>query len=398
MWLWGQPVFDSILMGGYLGLMSLMWSALVLGVHRWGRNHRLARPPGPPPEDGPKVSICIPARNEADNIEACVEAARALRWPRLDIVVIDDRSTDDTAARARAAAEGDPRVQVVMGTAPPQGWSGKAWACARASGEARGDVLVFVDADVTLHEDAVRAVVAAMDARALDLFSAFGTWRLESFWENVVIPPVGWLIRGSIDLDAVNAPGREEAFANGQLIAVRRAAYEEADGHPAVRATILDDVALATAVQRRGFSIGLVDAPWLFEVRLYRSLREIVAGYSKNLFEGMDRRLSTGVGAVFFIFVGTLFPYLAIALGLFARWGLGWSVPGFGWVAWFAAICVLQVAFRIRLDRRDGRSAGLSWTHALGNLVLVWILVRSIVGMETEWKGRRFVDGRPSAD
>jgi len=310
--------------------------------------------------------------------------------------VIDDRSTDDTAAVAIEAADGDPRVRVVSGTEPPQDWSGKAWACTRAAGEATGDILLFVDADVRLDEAAVQAVVAAMDARALDLFSAFGTWRLESTWENVAIPPVGWLIRGSIDLDAVNAPGKEAAFANGQLIAVRRAAYQQIDGHGAVRGTILDDVALAVAIQRQGNRIGLVDAPWLFEVRLYRSLREVVAGYSKNMFEGMDRRLSTGLGAIFFIFVGALFPYVCVVGGVVARLGLGWSVPGWGWVAWFGAICGMQVFFRYRLDLRDGRAPRWCWTHAIGNLVLVWILVRSIMGLETEWKGRKFLDGRPS--
>jgi len=397
MWLWGQPVFDSILMGGYLALMTLMWGGLVLGVPRWGRSHRLGRPTGAAPDRGIRVTICIPARNEADNIASCISAARAQTWPNLEIVVVDDRSTDDTGAVARAAADTDPRVCVVAGTEPPEGWSGKAWACTRAAGEGSGELLVFVDADVTLHPDAIRATIAAMDARALDLFSAFGTWRLESFWEQVAIPPVGWLIRGSIDLDAVNAPGKEAAFANGQFIAVRREAYTKIDGHGAVRGTILDDVALATAIQRRGCRIGLVDAPWLFEVRLYRSLGAVVEGYAKNLYEGMDRRLSTGVGAIFFILVGTLFPYVGVAAGVGARLGLQWQVPGWGWVLWFVGICALQVVFRYRVDRRDGRDPRFCWTHAIGNLVLVWILMRSIAGLETQWKGRRFIDGRPVA-
>jgi len=396
MWLWGQPVFDTILMGGYLVLMTLMWGGLVLGVPRWGRHHRLNQPTGPLPADGPLVSICVPARDEAENIAACVAAARAQRWLRTEVVVVDDRSSDGTGEMARQAADGDPRIAVLEGTDPPQGWSGKAWACARAAAEASGDILLFVDADVVLHEDAVTATVAAMDARALDLFSAFGTWQLESAWEHIAIPPVGWLIRGSLDLDAINAPGNEAAFANGQLIAVRREAYEQSEGHAAVRNTILDDVALATTIQRRGFRIGLVDAPWLFRVRLYRSLGEVVSGYAKNLFEGMGRRLSTGLGAVFFIFVGTLLPYLALAGGITARLGLGWSVPGAGWLGWFAALCGLQVVFRYRVDVRDGRSPAWCWSHAVGNVVLVAILLRSVVGLEATWKGRSFVDGRPA--
>ncbi len=397
MWLWGQPIFDSILLGAYLSLMTLMWAGLVLGVPKWGRHHRLSPPVGAPVEPVPSVTICIPARNEAQNIAACVEAARNQLWPSLEVVVVDDRSTDDTGRIAREAARGDARVQVVSGTEPPVGWSGKAWACARAAAEGGGEVLIFVDADVILHPSAVHGAVAGMQARSLDLFSAFGTWRLESFCEEVAIPPVGWFIRGAIDLDGVNAPGRESAFANGQFIAIRRTVYEAIDGHEVVRDTILDDVHLARAVQRRGYRIGLVDAPWLFSVRLYRSLGEVVSGYSKNLYEGMDRRLTTGVGAILFILVGTLFPYFCVGLGCFARLVLGWSIPGWGWVAWFGGICLLQWWFRWRIDRRDGRSPRRFWTHPLGNVVLVWILIRSLTNVESEWKGRRFVDGRAAS-
>ena len=394
MWLWGQPVFDSILMGGYLALMTVMWGGLVLGVGKWARHHRLAQPLGAPPAEAPTISVCIPARDEALNIAACVRAVRAQRWSRFEVIVVDDRSSDGTGALAREAAEADDRVRVVEGTEPPPGWSGKAWACTRAASEATGDLLMFVDADVTMHPDALHGVWAAMEARALDLFSAFGTWRLESFWEQVGVPPVGWLIRGSIDLDSVNAPGREAAFANGQLIAIRRQVYESLDGHGAVRSTILDDVALATAVQRRGYRIGLVDAPWLFQVRLYRSLREVIAGYSKNLYEGMNRRLTVGLGAILFILIGTLFPFLGLIGSLFVRVGLGWTIPEWPWITWFASICGLQLLFRWRVDRRDGRNPRLFWTHPLGNVLLIWILVRSIFGMEAEWKGRRFLDGR----
>ncbi len=395
MWLWGQPVFDTILMGGYLTLMTLMWGGLVFGVSRWAKHHRLVPPSGPVRAGVPRVSVCIPARNEAMEIERCVRAALAQNWPDLEVIVVDDRSTDQTGTLARAAADGDPRARVVEGTEPPDGWSGKAWACTRAASEASGDVLVFVDADVTLHPDAVHGAWVAMETRALDLFSAFGTWELKSFWEQVVIPPVGWLIRGAIDLDGVNLPGKEAAFANGQFIAIRRSVYDHVDGHGAVRATILDDVGLAVAVQRRGYRLGLVDAPWLFRVRLYRSLGGIVSGYSKNLYEGMNRRLTTGLGAIFFILVGTLFPYVCLVGGVVARLGARWTIPAWGWLAWFGAICVLQLVFRWRIDRRDGRDSRLFWTHPLGNILLIWILVRSIFRVEAEWKGRRFVDGRP---
>ncbi len=336
----------------------------------------------------------MPARDEALNIGACVRAALDSRWPDFEMVVVDDRSSDGTGAAALAAAANDPRLRVIEGSEPPPGWAGKAWACARAAGEAKAPLLLFLDADVRLHPDALRVLVETAEAERLDLLSAFGTWTLDGAWERVVIPTVGWFIRGAVDLDRVNSPAQPDAFANGQLILVRRSAYEQVGGHGAIRDQILDDVRLAETFKRRGLRIGLRVAPWLFSVRLYRSLAEIFYGYAKNLFEGMGRRPMLGLGAVLFIFVGTLLPFLGLGGALVARLGLGWAVPGWPWIGWLAGVCALQIAFRWRVERRDGRSGSIAWAHPLANLILVAILLRSVLGMKVKWKGRIFVDGR----
>lgn len=394
---WGEPALSGLIGGAYLGLLTLMWGSLAFGMPRYGEKWRLAPGDGPPSSDddsGPKVSILVPARNEAANIGACVEACLASDWGRLEMVVVDDNSTDGTAELARAAGAGDSRLHVVSGTERPPDWAGKAWACRRAAGEATGDLLLFVDADVRIHPATVRALVGAMKDGKLGLASAFGTWELVSFWERALIPTVGWFIRGATDLDRVNTPGRPEAFANGQLIMVEREAYESVDGHGAVKGQILDDVRLAEAMKRRGHATGLFVAPWAFRVRLYRSLSEIYWGYAKNLYEGMGRQPLLGLGAVLFVFVGTLAPYLGLVLGAVGRATLGWSVPGVGWLGWLLVICGLQHLFRYRVERFDGRSGAMAWVHPVSNVLLVVIILRSMLGIEVSWKGRRFVDGR----
>ncbi len=392
---WEDPIWSDVFAGGYLGLLTLMWGGLVAGVPRWGARWALEQ--AGPERDAPTISICVPARDEAANIARCVRAALDSRWPdpsRLEVIVVDDRSTDGTGALARAAADGDPRLRVIEGTEPPPGWAGKPWACARAAGEARGALLFFVDADVVLHPDAAGAMARALMAEALTLISVFGSWSLQSFWERAVIPSVGWFIRGAVDLDRINEAGRPEAFANGQAILVSRAGYEAAGGHGAVRDQVLEDVRLAEVIKRRGDRIGLRVAPWAFQVRLYRSLAEILAGYGKNLYEGMGRRPAVGLGAVLFILVGTLLPVLALLGGAVARTALGWGVPGEGWLVWLTGIVGLQLLFRWRVERRDGRDGSAFWTHPLANVVLVWILLRSVFGVRARWKGREFVDGR----
>jgi len=395
--LWGDPLLSVILAGGYLGLLGLMWSLLFVGVPFWGAKWRIPQPDDAPPEAGPWLSICIPARNEAANIQAAVTAALAVRWPNLEVVVVDDRSDDGTGALAREAGAGDPRLRVVEGAEPQSGWAGKPWTCARAAGEARGDLLLFLDADVCIHPDAPRALVAVMRAEKLGLLSVFGTWELVSFWERALVPAVGWLIRGAVDLDQINDPGRPEAFANGQLILFQREAYEQIGGHEAVRDQILEDVRIAEAVKKQGVPIGMRLARWMFRVRLYRSLSEIVGGYSKNLYEGMGRQPLLGFGAILFIFVGTLTPFIGLLGGLWVRGVSGWAVPGDGWLLALAVVCALQLGFRWRIERHDGRSGRVAWAHPLANLMLVWILLRSIVGVQATWKGRTFVDGRAQA-
>ncbi len=384
-----------LLLGGYFGLLLLVWTALILGTQRWGERWRLERPD--PKESFTQeimVSICIPARDEAENIGACVRAALETTWPHFEVVVVDDRSSDDTAEQARQAGSGDPRLVVISGAEPPPGWAGKPWACRRAAGEARGQIICFVDADVRLSPDTVSAVVQVMVREDLRLLSLFGSWELLSFWEEVLIPAVGWLIRGAVDLDAANDPGRPEAFANGQFIAVERNTYDAIDGHGCVRDEVLEDVRFAQRMKARGHRLGMRVAPWAFSVRLYRSLREIVDGYTKNLYEGMGRRPSVALGAALFIAVGGLLPWVVFLAGTSARLLLGWGVPQWLWIGLSALVCALQVLFRYRLELRDGRRGWAAPLHIVANLLLCWILLRSMFVMKTEWKGRTFIDGR----
>ncbi len=390
---WGDPVFSLVLLGGYLAVLTILWSLLLAGVGAWHRRFALPTPEAPPAL--PKLAICVPARNEAHQIAACVRAARASDHPDFCVIVVDDASTDGTAAVATDAAGGDARVHVVVGTPPPSGWAGKPWACARAVAETDARHLLFVDADVTLAPDAARRAAEVMAARKLGLLSLFGSWRLESFWERVAIPVIGWFIRGVTDVDAVNSPGRAEAFANGQFLLVERGAYEAVGGHAAVRAEVLEDVRLAQAFKRRGHALGLYAAPWAFQVRLYRTLGEIFDGYSKNFYEGMGRRPHLAVAALLFLGIASFVPYFLLPVAVAAPHLL---LPGVGapwpWQLWLGVVCGLPVAFRFRVDRADGRSGALAWTHPLGNLVLAGVLVASVLRVRTTWTGRVFNDGK----
>lgn len=394
--IWEQPWLSDLFLGGYWLIMTLVWVMMLFGVKRWGLKWRVEKPTSDDPilEDAPWVSICIPARNEALNISACILSALASNWPRLEVILVDDRSEDETVALAKKAANGDPRFRIISGSDPPEGWAGKPWACSRAAKEAKGAWLLFIDADVLIHPDAVRTAVFLSQSRELDLLSFFGTWTLLGFWERALIPVVGWLIRGSIDLSKVNGRGSQQAFGNGQFMFFRRSSYVSIEGHKAVFDQVLDDVRMAEAMKRSGFATEMRPAYWTFKVRLYRSLAEIISGYTKNLFEGMGRKPMMGVGAAVFIFIGTVFPFLFVLSGVCFRMIFGWGIPSLTWLIAFMFLCGIQFAFRFRLEKEDGRDGMIFWMHPFANIILMWILLRSTFGVRVKWKGRQFIDGK----
>lgn len=349
-----------------------------LRLEAWGAE------PDPQPELS--VTVIVPARNEARNIEACLHSVLAQDHPALEILVVDDRSQDGTgelASRVGAAAGGG-RIRVLTGSGPPPGWAGKPAACALAAGEARGEWLLFLDADVRLAPWALRRSLALAQARRLDLLSLWGRWTLGSFWERVLIPAVGGFIRTAQPLPRINDPARPEAFANGQFLLYRARAYRELGGHEAVRGEVLEDVALARQVKRGGRRLGMLLAPEAFSVRLYASFAEVWRGFAKNLYAGMGHRPGLALLAAGVVGWMHLGPFALLLAG----WAGGSAALLLGGLASLAA----QLAIRVLDDRQAGRNALYALSHPLGNAVLVGIILDSALrhhlGLAVRWKGR----------
>ena len=221
-------------------------------------------------------------------------------------------------------------------------WLGReALACRRAAGEARGQILCSWTRMFAGPRRHRRIGRHDGDGRPpLSVHMELGSSTASGRGHHTV---VGWLIRGAVDLDHVNDPppvARER-----QLIAAGTKRDDALDGHGSVRSEVLEDVRLAEQFKCRGHRVGMRVAPWAFHVRLYEGLGEIVRGYTKNLYEGMGRRPSLALGAILFIFVGALLPWLLLVLGLIARLLLGWGVPQAPWLLWCGLVCVLQVIF-----------------------------------------------------
>lgn len=281
-------------------------------------NARLMRAPREVCGARPRVSVLLPARDEAWQLGRCLDALLPQDFDEL--VLLDDCSSDRTGELGLAAARTDPRVRVVHGTEPPSGWLGKPHACAQlaALADPRSDVLVFLDADVRLEPGALRAAVGLLDDRMgvrLDLVSPYPRQVAVTPAERLVQPLLQWSWLTTLPLRLAERSARPAlAAANGQFLVVRRRAYEQAGGHAAVRAAVLDDIALARRVVASGGRVAIADGSEWASCRMYRSWPELRDGYTKSLWAAFGSPPAAAAASVALGFVYVL-PALALLRG-----------------------------------------------------------------------------------
>ncbi|HEY7614037.1 MAG TPA: glycosyltransferase family 2 protein [Gemmatimonadales bacterium] len=243
-----------------------------------------------PLAQGGLVSVIIPARNESTTIETVVRSVLASTYQSLELLVVDDRSTDDTAAIVERLIGSDTRVRLVRGAPLPAGWYGKPWACLQGYRAAKGELLLFTDADTRHQPELLARSLGALLAEGADLLTVAPRQRCVTFWERVVMPQIWLLLALRYHPARVNRARRErDVIANGQFILLPRASYEAIGTHEVVRGEVAEDLALAQACHRAGMRVRFVFAERWMETRMYRSLREMVEGWSKNMYLGGRR-------------------------------------------------------------------------------------------------------------
>jgi len=346
-------------------------SALAVGgtAHAAWNLRRLRVPPPDPPPVAERVAVLLPVRDEAHRVAPCVRSVLAQHGVRdLTVIVLDDGSQDGTAEVVRRAAAGDDRLRLLAGADLPAGWWGKPWACqqlADAAADAGADVLVFVDADVALEPHAVASSVALLRWAGLDLVSPYPRQVAQSPAERLVQPLLQWSWLTTLPLRLAERSPRESlAAANGQLVVVDATAYRRAGGHRAVRAEMLEDVALLRAVKRTGGRGTVADGTDLAACRMYDGWAELRDGYAKSLWSAFGS--TAGAAAVTGGLLTTyVLPPLAALRG--SRTGL------LGYVA--------AVLGRVLVGRRVGSRV---WPDALAHPASVatfgWLVATSVRG------------------
>ena len=347
-----------------------------------------------PAPDAPRVSIVIPARNESRNIERCVRSVLGAAYPRFEIIVIDDHSTDGTGDIARRIANEDSRIRVIDAPPLPDGWFGKQWACATGARESSGDLLLFTDADTRHSPDLLPRAVNAMRARGAELLSVAGNQEMHSFWERIVQPQMFALlaIRYGGSEHVSNATRPVDAIANGQFILVRRDSYDAIGGHAAVRALVAEDMAMAQTFVASRRRIALFAANDQLSTHMYASLSELIAGWGKNIYAG-GRMAAVGgaLGRASYPFVLLAMPLMGLVPPI-VLFGALFGFLATQWLVWAAIIVVVNILFWAALYSYMGESVGYALLYPLGIVMLFAIALRGVVrGQRVEWKQRSYL-------
>lgn len=348
-------------------------------------------------EDAPLVTAIIPAKDEESTLAECLESVLGQDYPALEVLVVNDRSGDRTGEIAEEFARRDGRTRVLTIRELPAGWTGKTHAMRRGADEARGEWLWFLDAD-TRHEPECLSIVlrhAADEGAALA--SLIPRLRCETFFERVVQPLAGIVLMRSFPPIRVNDDARPEAFANGQFILARREDYEAVGGHGAVRDRFVEDIFLARRFKESGRRIRVAMAYELSSTRMYTGLGQITRGWSRILYDALDRRIAPLAGKILEPLIFSQTAHIALIAGL-ALWWTGGGSPGFaGWLIGLSAVHhALSHTLLYRLYRQTSEHPSAAIWYGLSGLVMDVVFVKAIASCVTgrvTWRGTSYEAG-----
>jgi chlorobactene glucosyltransferase len=339
------------------------------------------------------VSVIIPARNEETNIARSVRSVAAQQGV-VEIIAVDDQSQDRTADVVSALSREIPPLRIVHVDSLPAGWTGKSHALALGAAEAKGEWLLFTDADTEHLPGSLQQLLERAEAARADLLSVSPGQRTVTWWEKAVLPQIFLQLARLYDFDEVSDPNSPQAAANGQYILVRRSAYERVGGHQAARQAILEDVDLARRVKQSGGRLLFLPGGAWVQTRMYTRFGDMWAGWSKNLYLLFGQSLNVLLmTAMRIALLNVVLPLILVALPFLL--GGTHSILSFS-VCWVSASAVLaRQHFAYRNDLyRLGFDPSLARYMVLGSALFTSLLLDSAriyrTGGKVHWKGRTY--------
>lgn len=321
-----------------------------------------------------KISVLVPLRNEAENAIAIVETLAAQEnLMDVEFLILNDNSTDKTLEIVTATARGDSRFKVMQGSALPEGWLGKPWALEQLSQNARGEVLICIDADVRLSTKAIAAAIDSMHKHSLDFFSPYPSQVARTFGERMIQPLLQWSWLSSVPLAlAKRSSNPSFAVANGQFFAVKKSALVHSGGYASIKSEVLDDMQMARVLLRNRFKGTVGNGALIAQCHMYSSWSELRNGYAKSLWKGFGGVFGSFIAIALLVLTGII-PIVSAAMG-----------SPFGWLAFEAVLVSRLISAKItRTNLFD------SLLHPISSALLIYLIIYSwLMRGRIQWKGR----------
>lgn len=370
----------------------------IIATYRMTRSRSLDDEFPDAPSDTPRVSVIVPARNEARNISVCLRSLLASRYPELQVIMVDDHSSDGTGEIARAIAVTDPRLVVLDNPDLPSDWFGKQWACQNGANAANGEILVFVDADTQASPDLLPRSVNGMLRTSADFYSVLGRQEMVTFWERLLQMQVFTVLMTRFGgTEIINRARNASAkIANGQYLMIRRATYDEFEGHALVRGFVAEDLMLAQRYFELGKTTVLVMGLDQLSTRMYTSLAELVGGWRKNLFAGGRHSMPMGSRTSSLTPLLLPLPFLMQLVPVFVLLAaLLVNAPAL--LVWSAITSALTLATWIWYYHAAELPLWYAFLFPLGAAAMLYVALSAISrGSRVVWKGREYESMHPA--
>lgn len=335
----------------------------------------------------PFVSVLIPARNEEDIIEQCIRSICNQSYSQYEVIVLNDHSTDKTGEILHRLSLEFPQLSIIDGGVLPSHWIGKPHACHQLAMKAKGEYVLFTDADTFHDSSSIESLMKFAVTHNIDMLSAVPKQELKLFWEHVAVPFIHTLYLTYLPHDLIlKNPNPQFAAANGQALLFKRESYQLIGGHTSVANSIAEDIDLAIRIKSFGMRLCHASASEIISCRMYRSSRDVFTGFSKNAFATMHFDMHKLLFFVSHLFITYVFPFIGLCIGLLLNNPLIILFNGLS--------IILSMSLRFIIAMYFGYPLWHSFLHALTASTFIVFAINSALWSKkkngTEWKGRTY--------
>ena len=345
-------------------------------------------------DENPLVSVLVPARNEEDIIEECIRSLCNQTYSNYEVIVLNDHSTDATGEILARLTSEFPQLTIMEGGILPSHWIGKPHACHQLAMKAKGEYLLFTDAD-TIHDSrSITSLVHFTKKNQIDMLSAVPKQQLHLFWEHVAVPFIHTLYLTYLPHDLImKNPNPQFAAANGQALLFKRESYQAIGGHTAVANSIAEDIDLAIRMKTFGKKLCHASAGEIIACRMYRTSQDVFTGFSKNAFATMHFDIHKLLFFVTHLFITYVFPFITLLYGIINQDSM---------ISIFSGLSiVLGMSLRSIIALYFGYPLWHAFLHALTASTFIVFSINSAIWClkknGTVWKGRRYTLSKKSS-